>query len=710
MTSFAYRTAIAAILLELAFGLAAAPAEEMPPLIARETLLSRKPDEVIDSTVYQQRWNWRGKKFFSNPTALAICTAIETGDLETIDRLIKEGFDINHRGEDGMTILLYSLAFPGGVTRHLLERHADPNLPLDPGWALLIGGTTATQIIAGYGSPDDFQYILDHGTNPHLICADTYLPLIRFAFTNPTNCKILLAKGADINQQGAYRGGSGYSNAHIAYPTTSPDSLLLYLKAGGDYRRCDLVLGNLILNLAGYEDRWTQEQVFSPPERWEPVVEWFKSEKHIDPSAVLRKYREYEQTLGDHFALRSTRALADPEPWLPLEEDREKQFFDDPQLRALARAIDRNDVDEIERLADAGVDFKAMGKCGVTPLFWATRANLPTFMAVLGASADPNAQLTSTFFPRPNEYLGKGDTVVHWAVRYGQFEHLLFLLQAGADPNTRRAYCQWTPLFETLSLAYIETDMGQAVENVVGMYGDPADLPKRWRAEHRLLAMSVLKLAGADFDAQDVWGRTPVMLASKQHKNALTFMLLQFGASCRSVDKMGYDLMLMMIQDKRYYAWNCGAKQTPQKHQGRRDYWDEEHAEIMAIIKQRGGDFELAEKTVWKGDDWRPAIDLTTLTPEDRKWLPANESGFHGLLQTPEGKKPFPGIIELGTLPVSVSHRRAERPKKVDSTKSTGKLPYPNAKTPQSPNRPPYPNTETQTPREPSYFIPPPPQ
>lgn len=61
---------------------------------------------------------------------------------------------------------------------------------------------------------------------------------------------------------------------------------------------------------------------------------------------------------------------------------------------ALATAAENGDVKEIDRLIDSGVDVNAVGKDGMTVLHWAMRAkNKAGFTRLLQRGADPNERL-----------------------------------------------------------------------------------------------------------------------------------------------------------------------------------------------------------------------------------------------------------------------------------------------------------------------------
>src|SRR2546428_3252830 len=68
-------------------------------------------------------------------------------------------------------------------------------------------------------------------------------------------------------------------------------------------------------------------------------------------------------------------------------------FGDGTSALALAKAAGRGDVKEINRLIAEGVSVNAVGKQGITPLWWALwTKNYEGFSALLDKGANPNAQ------------------------------------------------------------------------------------------------------------------------------------------------------------------------------------------------------------------------------------------------------------------------------------------------------------------------------
>ena len=75
---------------------------------------------------------------------------------------------------------------------------------------------------------------------------------------------------------------------------------------------------------------------------------------------------------------------------------RAEVYFDDPQVIALCQAIEANDLEEMERLIEAGADVNARGQGNMTPLMWAFPDNkLERFKLLLEHGSDPNVKITT---------------------------------------------------------------------------------------------------------------------------------------------------------------------------------------------------------------------------------------------------------------------------------------------------------------------------
>jgi hypothetical protein len=111
-----------------------------------------------------------------------------------------------------------------------------------------------------------------------------------------------------------------------------------------------------------------------------------------------------------------------------------ESFFDDPKVISLCKAIEANDLKEIDRLVAAGADVNARGKGNMTPLLWAYPDNkLERFKRMLEHGADPNVIIESDF--KTHGGMMPGDSVTHMACRTtfpGYFE---VVFDHGGDVN-----------------------------------------------------------------------------------------------------------------------------------------------------------------------------------------------------------------------------------------------------------------------------------
>lgn len=116
-----------------------------------------------------------------------------------------------------------------------------------------------------------------------------------------------------------------------------------------------------------------------------------------------------------------------------------EDFFDDSQVVALCKAIERNDFGEMQRLIDAGVDVNALGKDNATPLLWAFPDDQPVrFEMLLRAGADPNVKLTGNL--GVVEAFKSGDSVTLRSAMNAFPSHFDLVMRYGGDPNITDKY------------------------------------------------------------------------------------------------------------------------------------------------------------------------------------------------------------------------------------------------------------------------------
>lgn len=171
-------------------------------------------------------------EFFSDPRVAGLAEAAARGNTRRVEELLKDGVDINTKGKDGMTPLLFTMLELGKTGyQQLLERGADPNLAADNGWSVMMFAARAEDIAW-------LRLAIKHGGNPNLIARqDTKPPLHdSIVFNRKENMRLLLANGADIN----LRDGTGGTALLTAAAGNDYDIVYELLERGADFRLRDL--------------------------------------------------------------------------------------------------------------------------------------------------------------------------------------------------------------------------------------------------------------------------------------------------------------------------------------------------------------------------------------------------------------------------------------------------------------------------------------
>lgn len=187
-----------------------------------------------------------------------------------------------------------------------------------------------------------------------------------------------------------------------------------------------------------------------------------------------------------------------------------KTMFPNHQVQALAKAAGKGDVKKIDKLVAEGVDVNARGTQGATPLYWALHS-YKGFKRLLELGADPNVvfndggDIMNGMFTRPGSY------------RFDQ-NILKIALEHGGNPNlVSRLGSHETPIFKALRL---------------GTFSSAMD------------AVDILLVAGADINATDEFGYTPVISAASAGRYDYALALLQRGADYKTEDKTHGGMLL----------------------------------------------------------------------------------------------------------------------------------------------------------------------
>jgi len=243
-----------------------------------------------------------------------------------------------------------------------------------------------------------------------------------------------------------------------------------------------------------------------------------------------------------------------------------EDYFTDPQVIALCRAIEANDLAEMQRLVQAGADVNARGKGNMTPLLWAFPDNhLPRFKWLLEHGANPNVIVEGEFNTR--QHISRGDSVTIMACKTSPPGYFEAVFDNGGDPNIRHTgllgFSQ-TPLFAVFTFG--SRDRAAKIRRLIDL--------------------------GADMNALSNGG-TPVMQAVSwggQYKLAL--MMLEAGANFRRYDESEIQRLIHIVVDQerrlKYY--------TPEQRAG--------FHELVKWLEDHGESYEQAKADIARWDSW----------------------------------------------------------------------------------------------------------
>ncbi len=209
----------------------------------------------------------------------------------------------------------------------------------------------------------------------------------------------------------------------------------------------------------------------------------------------------------------------EPSPWAgrgPIYKAQD--FFSDPKVAGLAEAAREGDCRRIDALIAAGVGVNARGKEGLTPLIYSiSGGNTAGFQRLLERGADPNQQTDD------------GDSAIATAAQRSGPEFLKIVLAHGGNPNLRsRPKPRPVNSKEAPHVNYKATPIYNAMES---------RNPENAR---------ILVKAGADLNARNAMGWTPLMAAATMRSYDVMLVLLEAGADFRATEENGYPVSKFM--------------------------------------------------------------------------------------------------------------------------------------------------------------------
>ncbi len=495
-----------------------------------------------------------------------IANAAMNGDADTVRALLKKGVDVNEAQGDGTTALHWA-AMKGNAEVAQMLIFAGANLRA----TTRLGGYTPLYLAAKGGHSAVVAALLAAGADAKTTTSNGTTPLMIAAAAGDTKTiTSLVENGSDINAKDTAKGETPLM---FAAAFNRADAVKLLLARGADHTTTTKVVDLFALTapeeeamLRGTGGNSTRPQ--AGPAR-------------VDVAGATRGYRYNEliSTQGGltalHFAARQgftdvVKALVDGGADI-------NQLNAGDKTSPLLMTIINGHFDLAMYMLEKGADPNRTAFNGVTPLYavlnilWAPKSLYPSpkayqqqtttylqlMTALLGKGADPNARVGRKVWYQAynSDYAGfdeAGATPFFRAAYASDVAAMKLLMSHGADPNI--------PTFKPAGRPFTGEGIRQ-IQDTSGVppvpYGGPGVFPlhaatgvgygegfaansHRYAPTGFLPAIKYLvEEMGADVNAVDHEGNTPVHLCASRGDNACITFLVSKGADVTRVNREG---------------------------------------------------------------------------------------------------------------------------------------------------------------------------
>ena len=495
----------------------------------------------------------------------AVAVAAQNGDRETVRALLKKGLDVNEAQGDGSTALHWA-AIKGDAAMAQMLIYAGANVRA----TTRIGAYTPLYLAAKGGYSDIVAALVAAGADTRVVTANGTTPLMIAAAAGDTKSMTsLIENGAEINARDAAKGETPLMFA-AGFDRT--EAVKLLLARGADHKATTKVVD--LFALTAPEEEAMQRGQGGNSTR--PAAS-----RPADIAGATRAYR-YNELISSQggltallFAARqgytdTVKALLDGGADI-------NQANAGDSTGPLLMAIINGHFDLATMLIERGANVNAAAFNGVTPLFavlnlqWAPKSLYPSpkahqqqkttyldlMQTLLAKGADPNARVGRKVWYQAynSDYAGfdeAGATPFFRAAYASDVAAMKLLVANGADP--------YIGTFKPAGRPFTGEGTRQ-IQDLSGVppvpYGGPAILPLHAATgvgygegfaanSHRYAPTGFLPAIkflvediGADVNATDHEGNTPVHLCASRGDNECIKYLVSKGADVTRVNREG---------------------------------------------------------------------------------------------------------------------------------------------------------------------------